>query len=245
MKLLSPYSIGLASWIGTQTLRTICGSVRYQSRYIGENCLPDAPLRTQKFIYVFWHEYMVLPAYLYANPDVHVLSSPHRDGQFMAGILKRLGYRSILGSSRRGGTGAIRRLVRLGQQSNIAITPDGPRGPRRKVKPGVIYLAARTGLPIVPLGFAYNRSWHFDSWDQLAVPRLFSKAFGVGTPPIVVPRAITKETLEPYRQEVEESLHAATDIAERWSTTGLYDTYDYDSLHRNEPMREAVPAHPR
>ncbi len=100
-------------------------------------------------------------------------------------------------------------------------------------------------MPIVPMGFACDRAWHARSWDQLVVPKLFSNGYGVCAPPIPIPRDVTLETLEPYRQDVEESLHAVSSIAERWSASGLYDTYDYDCLTRTETRSSTMTLAPR
>ncbi len=84
MKIRHPRTIKLASWVGTQIIRTLCGSMRYQARFIGENYLPDTPRLPRRVIYVFWHEHMIIPAYRYGRPDVHALVSSHTDGQFLA-----------------------------------------------------------------------------------------------------------------------------------------------------------------
>jgi hypothetical protein len=101
-------------------------------------------------------------------------------------------------------------------------------------------------MPIVPMGFACDRAWRARSWDRLVVPKLFSKGYGVTAPPITVPRDVTKDdAMEPYRQEVEETLHAVSEITERWAATGLYDTYDYDVLKRTRTWSPAMTFSPR
>jgi lysophospholipid acyltransferase (LPLAT)-like uncharacterized protein len=118
---------------------------------------------------------MLLPAYHYARPDIKVLISTHADGQLIAEACQRLGFALARGSSTRGGVEAVRDMLRA-NDTHLAVTPDGPRGPRRRVQAGVVYLAARTGLPIVPVGFAARRPWRAKSWDRFAVPRPFSRA---------------------------------------------------------------------
>src|SRR5436190_464721 len=86
----------------------------------------------------------------------------------------------------RGWIGTVRQMLRVGRKSHLAITPDGPRGPRRQVQPGLLYLAARTGLPIVPVGIGYDRPWRMRSWDRFAVPRPWTRATCVTTEPIHV-----------------------------------------------------------
>lgn len=240
MKFRHRSAMKIASWCSTQCLRTLCGTMPYEYRSIGLNCEPHSPDLTRRVIYVFWHEYLVLPSYLYARPDVHALVSPHSDGRFLADVLERLGFRTVHGSSNHGGSEAMRHLLKISKQSHIAITPDGPRGPRRKVKEGAIYLAAKTGMPIVPFAFAYSKSRRVRSWDELAIPKMFSRGYGLTAPPIHIPRSAAAEDLEIYRQHVEETLHAVSAIARRWAGTGLYDTYDYDCLVRTQPQADAL-----
>jgi hypothetical protein len=105
-------------------------------------------------------------------------------------------------------------LIRCEQSAHLAITPDGPRGPRRQVQLGVVLLASCTGLPIVPVGIGYSRAWRARSWDRFAVPQPFSTVTGVVQPPIVVPPNLDKEGLEAHRQLVEARLLEATHSAE-------------------------------
>src|SRR5947199_4196044 len=128
---------------------------RYHSLHPGID--PRRPGDPARFIFAFWHEYMLLPLYLYARRDIHVLVSRHADGELVAGMAEALGYSTVRGSSTRGGIEAVRRILRLGPGHDVAVSPDGPRGPRRRVQPGLVYLAARTGLPVVPLGFGHDR----------------------------------------------------------------------------------------
>ncbi len=237
MKIRHPLLMKSASWLGTRIIQTLCGTMRYQARHIGENYLPDNPAVPRRVIYVFWHDSMLIPAYFYGRKDIYALVSPHSDGQWLAGMLERLGFSTVRGSSNRGGAEAMRQMLRLSRKAHFAISPDGPRGPRRELKDGPIFLAARTGMPIVPMGFACSRSWRARSWDRLCVPKMFGRGYGVTAPPIAIPRDLSIDTLEPYRQQVEESLHAVSQIAERWASTGQYDTYDYDLLGRTNEAR--------
>ena len=128
-----------------------------------------------------------MPAYHYGRRDIHVLISEHADGQMIAEACRHLGFRVVRGSATRGGVEAVRQMVRRSRSAHLAITPDGPRGPRRQVQPGVVYLAAPTGLPIVPFGIAFERAWRMNSWDRFAVPWPWSGAVCVTAEPIHVP----------------------------------------------------------
>jgi hypothetical protein len=103
---------------------------------------------------------------------------------------------------------------------NLTITPDGPRGPRRKLAPGAIFVASRLELPLVVMGYAYDRPWRFNSWDRFALPRPFSRARAVVSPEITVPRNLDREGLEHYRQKMEDLLNRLTTEAEIWAESG-------------------------
>jgi lysophospholipid acyltransferase (LPLAT)-like uncharacterized protein len=175
---------------------------------------PNRPGFSGRYIYAFWHENILMPAYHYGRRDIHVLISKHADGQLIAEVVRHLRFRVVAGSTTRGGIEAVRQMVRLSRTAHLAITPDGPRGPRRRVQAGVIYLAARTGLPIVPFGIAFASAWRMQSWDRFALPRPWSDAACVTGQPILVPENIRKEELETYRLRVEEQLNFVTEMAE-------------------------------
>jgi hypothetical protein len=126
------------------------------------------------------------------------------------------------GSTTRGGVEAIRRLLTEGKHQHLAMTPDGPRGPRRRVQQGMIYLAARTGLPIVPVGFGFHRPWRLRSWDRFALPRPWSRGTCVTSAPIFVPAEVGKDQLETYRSQVESAMEVVSEAAEQWAETGRW-----------------------
>src|SRR5262249_50698840 len=133
---------------------------------------------------------------------------------------RRLGFGLVRGSTTRGGVEAVRELLRIGRESHVAITPDGPRGPRRRVQAGVVYLAARMGLPILPMGIGYDRPWRAKSWDRFAFPRPWSRARCITGTPIQVPAEAGREELEAFRLQVEQALESVSQAAESWAETG-------------------------
>src|SRR5262249_15632510 len=159
-------------------------------------------------------EDMLIPALRYARPDVHVLISRHADGRIIAKAIQHLGLNVVYGSSRRGGTEALLRIFEICGSNHIAVTPDGPRGPRPEVQLGIAYIAAKTGLPIVPVGFGYASAWRTKSWDRMALPRPFSRVVGLMAPPICVPDVDDRNLLEVYRLRLEHALGEATRLAQ-------------------------------
>lgn len=160
-------------------------------------------------IYSIWHEYTLNLTWTHRGRGAQVLVSRHTDGELMARFLGKLGYQSIRGSSTRGGAAAFRGMLNVADGSrDFALTPDGPKGPRRKVKAGVVRLAAETGFAIIPTGVAYDRCWRARSWDKMAVPYPFSRAIGTFGDPIFVED--TDAACEEAQQLLEERMLAQT-----------------------------------
>ena len=148
----------------------------------------------------FWHERLPLMPILWlmvrrlpeaagSRAGIHVLVSHHRDGQFIGTVLRRFAVTVVLGSSSRGGAAGIRALLNLLRAGDhIAITPDGPRGPRRVAAPGVAQLAALSGAPVLPCAAQTSRHWILRSWDCMVIPRPFGHGVVVCHPIIPVPR---------------------------------------------------------
>ena len=172
-------------------------------------------LTEESCIYCAWHENLFLWTYIGAYHDISVLVSQSTDGEYITRVLESLGFRTVRGSSTRGAVRALRRLVRSRGSTHVAITPDGPRGPRRSFQQGAVYLASRTGMTLVPMGFAFDRPWRASSWDRLALPRPFSRAVCYGGAPVVVPRDCDAAGLARYQQCAGDALRRATAQAER------------------------------
>lgn len=131
-------------------------------------------------IYAFWHNRLLLMPYLcrrYAPGDrVVVMVSRSRDGERIARIVERFGIGAVRGSTRRGGERALREMARvLDGGDNAAVTPDGPQGPRYRVQPGIVALAAMTGAPIVPVAWTPSRYRSISTWDGSIVPYPFAR----------------------------------------------------------------------
>lgn len=158
-------------------------------------CHPEtaALIRARRpFIGVFWHGRMLMicPAWRALLEDLAmrdalqpcVISSDHRDGRLMARATARFGVRTVFGSTRRGAIGLVRAAMGVIRDGQIAVvTPDGPRGPRMRAKPGIVGLARATGVPVVPVAFAASNQRLLGSWDRFALALPFARgvlAFG-------------------------------------------------------------------
>jgi lysophospholipid acyltransferase (LPLAT)-like uncharacterized protein len=214
VKLRSLWLIRLAAWAGALVIRAWLCTVRARVISEGGRVHPADP-DVERFIYVFWHESLLAPTKI--KTRVKIMVSQSADGELIARVCRHLGVGVVRGSSTRGGAAGLLDLLREGQNAHLALTPDGPRGPRRRLQGGVVFLASCTGLPIVPVGVGFTRAWRAKSWDRFAIPQPFSTITGVLGQPIVVPPKLDGDALERYRTLVEESLLGATESAERWA----------------------------
>ncbi len=156
----------------------------------------------RRCIYALWHGRMFILIYFYRKRGIKVLISQHLDGELVARIIKGLGYHPARGSSTRGGLKGFFELSQEAGTRSLAITPDGPRGPKEIVQPGIILLAQRTNLPIIPLGASAQRKWILPSWDGFLLPHPFSPAVVVEGQPLWVERNLGEEALEEKRNEL-------------------------------------------
>ncbi len=183
-------------------------------------------------IFILWHEYIPCPFYLRGHCDVSLLMSKHADGELLTQAARHMGFGAVRGSTNRGGVQALREILRRGKSTNLAITPDGPRGPRRKLAMGAVYLSSRLGLPLIPCGFGYDRPWRIErAWDKFAVPRPFSRARSITAKAIQVPPKLDRAALETWRLEIESTLESVTTQAEQWAESGA-DMMDQISIRR-------------
>ncbi len=128
-------------------------------------------------IFAVWHGDLWLPTYHLKDKGYVALVSPSTDGEYIGRTLSKLGWDIIRGSTSKGGSRSLLKLVKsLRKGKDIAITPDGPRGPIHKVKPGITYLAQKTDSLIIPIGVSFVRRKVFSSWDRFSLPYPFSKA---------------------------------------------------------------------
>ena len=146
--------------------------------------------------------------YTHRRQRIKVLVSTHRDGELVARVISKLGFEAVRGSTTRGGGKALFTLSGLREGAPLGVAPDGPRGPARRAHPGVVYLAQRTGLPIVPLSSAATPCWKARSWDRFTVPLPFSRcAVGYGEP-LWVPAEASAEDIAKITVELEKRLNS-------------------------------------
>lgn len=199
-------------------VRALGATLRLRS----EGLEPLEPLWTARrpVIYAVWHARILMVPWLNARLArthgarlARVLTSRSRDGELAARLVSSFGLPVVRGSSSRGGAEALRQLaaaVRAGE--DVAVVPDGPRGPRERVQPGVIVLAALTGAPVVPFAFAARPARRLASWDRFVVPLPFARAAVVFGKPLAIARDAERETA---RADLERALREVTETADR------------------------------
>lgn len=214
MKIRNPHLIFIAARIVTWIIRLWIGTCRYRYVNLGPWLNPTKVKLDRRYIFAFWHENLLVPARFHCRPNIHVLISTHADGELIAQVAQHLTMKTIRGSTTRGGVEALRTIMKM-PSGHVVFTPDGPRGPRRQVQPGMIYLAAKTGMPIVCWGVGCHRPWRAKSWDRFCLPRPFHRAVSVTAEPITVPRDANRDQLEHYRNLVQQQMDFCSAEAER------------------------------
>jgi lysophospholipid acyltransferase (LPLAT)-like uncharacterized protein len=226
MKIRNRRLVRLAGRAAALTARGLIRSLRWEYRPLGRPLAPrDLPADNRdRHIYSIWHEDLLLPAVLFGEPSLAVLISRHADGQILGALIDAMGMGQVLGSTNRGGVEAVRKLIHDPHaRRHLAVTPDGPRGPRRVVQPGAVYVASRTGMSVVCVGVGYHRPWRAGSWDRFAVPKPGSRAKCLTADPIAVPAGLKADGLEAYRLIVQAEMDRLNAAAERWAETNVLD----------------------
>jgi lysophospholipid acyltransferase (LPLAT)-like uncharacterized protein len=212
MKFEHPSLLGFIGWSGARLLRCWMGTLRV--RVHSEVPESDPRTTTRGYLYCLWHETLLMPTAVFANCGIQLLISQHRDGEYITRIVQHLGFAVVRGSTTRGAVRAVRELGRSASSSNLAITPDGPRGPRQVLQNGAVYLASRAGLAIVPMGFAFDRPWRAASWDRFVLPRPFTRAACYLGTPIPVPRDADAAELADHHRRVSDAMNRSASEAE-------------------------------
>jgi lysophospholipid acyltransferase (LPLAT)-like uncharacterized protein len=245
MKILNRFAIKTAGLLGATTVRSWMSTLDYKVAFYDPTVDPvDSRYEGQK-IFVFWHEYILLPLHMRGHCNLAMLLSQHRDADILTELARHLGFEFVRGSSSRGGTTALRELARRSRHMNLTITPDGPRGPRRVLAQGPIYLSSKLGMPLVAMGFGYDRPWRLKSWDRFAIPRPYSHARAVVSPAVVIPPDLDREGIEHYRLKVQRLMNRLTDEAEAWAEAGTPKIQEQVVLRKpgwRRPRRQREPA---
>jgi lysophospholipid acyltransferase (LPLAT)-like uncharacterized protein len=177
------------------------------------------PDDARRGILCVWHDVLLIPTFAgvpAARRQTCCLVSKHQDGTYLAEVMGFLGYTTVRGSSKRGGAGAVKQMLEDTAGRHIVITPDGPRGPRRKMKPGAVYVATQTGRPISAGAYACRRAWRIPAdWTDFVIPKPFTTIYVVTGTPFYVPPDLTRDQLEEWVLRMQEAMDRLSDQVER------------------------------
>ena len=198
--------LNVAPWLAAKMIRWIHG--RIKPELIGDETLKTLWANGQNVILSFWHDQLFMMAMGYHGPGASVMISASKDGELIARTMRYFDIGSIRGSSTRGGRAAFKTMVKLSKvPTDLAFTPDGPKGPRHQVKDGVVQLARITGRPIVPMAFACSHGHRFNSWDRFLLPFPWGRGvYSFGDPMY----CLQGESLDDFRFRVQNAMDANT-----------------------------------
>ena len=172
-------------WIAHPVARAVAGSWRFER--VNRGAWDGLVAAGRGFACMLWHEALLPLLWHHRHAHAVIVVSQARDGQYLSEFAEAIGYRLVRGSSSRGAVGALLAAAReLQGGSIVALTPDGPRGPRRELKPGVLAAAQRAGVPVLPVHAEADRAWRLHSWDRFCIPKPFAMVRVAYGRPIVI-----------------------------------------------------------
>jgi lysophospholipid acyltransferase (LPLAT)-like uncharacterized protein len=196
----------LITWAGHLFIRTVGATLHYEF-FLEPGCIHDSHGGGPPTIWCFWHRSVLPAAYRFRNQGLAVMTSRSFDGEYIARIIQKLGFTAVRGSSSRGAVGALIGMRKqLEEGHGVVFTIDGPRGPRYVAKPGPVLLAKKTGVPISCFYIAVERAWILSSWDQMIIPKPFSRAFVYASSPMSVPPAAADDQMAALHRQMQETL---------------------------------------
>jgi lysophospholipid acyltransferase (LPLAT)-like uncharacterized protein len=195
--------------LGSILVRILCATLRY--KVIDEAGFLDEAVPRPAILLIWHNRILAMPAlyrrYYVRRKGLRVLTSASRDGAYLSEFVRWFGLDSVRGSSSRRGAAALLDLIRtLEDGFDLCVTPDGPRGPRYSLGPGVILLSERCNVPLMPLLIEYSAYWRFTSWDGFAVPKPFSEVTVTILPRIQIGVTGSEAGFENERQRVEKAM---------------------------------------
>jgi lysophospholipid acyltransferase (LPLAT)-like uncharacterized protein len=214
----SQWAFKPAVFLLTRVMNAWMGSLHYRMWRYDPKADPGDDTFAGPALFIFWHEYILLPIFARPHCRLTMLISQHEDAEVLSHIARYVGMGVIRGSTFRGGANALRQVIQHGPGISLAIATDGPRGPRRQLAQGCVYLSSRLQIPIIPVAIGYERPWRVrKAWDLFAIPRPFSRIRTILGPRIQVPADLERGEIELHRKWIEDRLSELTELAEDWA----------------------------
>lgn len=185
-------------------------------KFIGTEIEAVLKKQGKTWIYVAWHENTAIAVWYKRNAEVAMMASDSKDGEIIARGISLFGSIPVRGSSSKGGVKAVKKMVKMLRQGHLAaITPDGPRGPARRLQSGVLYISLMSGSPIVPTHIVASREWVLPTWDRHRIPKPFSRVIVSLGAPCHVDRSRLNQDEAAVITEVEQSMQQNVEKAEQ------------------------------
>jgi lysophospholipid acyltransferase (LPLAT)-like uncharacterized protein len=195
-------------------VNALCKSLKIEKE--NYEVIEELNSKKQNYVLAFWHGTMLLPWYLHGNPNFVALTSKSKDGDLLAEILNKWNYKVVRGSSSKGGDIALGIMVDYAQNNfSIAITPDGPRGPRHQFKAGAVIAAKKSGVPVVLAGVGFKKKKILKNWDRFEIPYFFTIARIIYSEPVFVDENLSYEETSGIIRYCNEKLNELQQIAQQ------------------------------
>ncbi|MEQ9406460.1 MAG: lysophospholipid acyltransferase family protein [Fuerstiella sp.] len=216
MKIRNRYANWMIARIATWILRLMFLTVRVDHRRIAPDGTPYAPATSStRYCFCMWHDAIVTALFALKTYKLSGLISRHQDGTYLTHAIRLLGITPVRGSASRGGAQATRQLIDR-PDLHVCITPDGPRGPRRVMKDGIVYLASRTGRPVVPTTVTATSYWSVPGgWSDMLIPKPFSTALLLAGKPIEVPPDLSRAQISEVTDQIQQEMDRLHLIGQR------------------------------
>ncbi len=207
--------LAVVPFLARVLIRAIASTMRLT--YVNFGAYREMLAGRRQIILAFWHGRLMMMPYSYPGRGITILVSRSKDGELVARTMKGFGIESVRGSTSKGSLGGVKGLLKAVRDGrDVAITPDGPRGPGMKAQMGAVQIARTTGLPIIPMTFSASKKKTFKSWDSFILPHPFSRGVFICAEPIRVERDAGAEEMEEARKRLEETLCRITAEADKF-----------------------------
>ena len=222
MKIRSRWLTKVAAFCGVAACRLLFKTCR--KRFIGK--VPEARLESagdrddpEHFVVCVWHDALLLPTFAVprrVRRQTCCLVSQHHDGSYLADAMAWMNYTTVRGSSSRGSVEALKQLLFRTAGKHIIFTPDGPCGPRRKLKQGAVFIASQTGRRLLPSASVVKRGWRIrGTWTDLLIPMPFTTIYVITGEPISIPANVPREELARFVSVAQDAMDRLNDEADR------------------------------
>jgi lysophospholipid acyltransferase (LPLAT)-like uncharacterized protein len=216
LKIRSPLLNKLAIWFGVRLVKLLYWTCRKEIVGDAPNLSSYESTGDKRYLYCVWHDQIVMTLFTGRPQNMSGLVSRHQDGGYVADVMQALDIRPVRGSTKRGGSEAMRELMDAAADLHVAITPDGPRGPRHVPKTGIVFLASHSGRGIVPVAYSCRRCWKIEgSWTDMMIPKPFTTIYARGGVPIYVPPNLKRNELDQYTASLQSEMDRLEADAER------------------------------